>query len=98
MFQQTLEGKKDLLRFFKDHIVEVKHVKNGQQISIYDFTNQMMLYCNSYTNILCCEVEDDAIFMLSQDSQGKKAIFKLHEMEDNVKIQTLLKKGLFAEA
>lgn len=37
--QQQLEGKKDLLRFFKDHVVEVKQVKAGAQISIYDFTN-----------------------------------------------------------
>lgn len=27
---QILEGSKDLIRFFKDHIVEVKKVKNGQ--------------------------------------------------------------------
>jgi hypothetical protein len=28
----------------------------------------------------------------------QKQLFKLYEMEDNVKIQTLLKKGLFPEA
>ena len=53
-----------MIRFFKDHVVEVKHVKNGQQLSIYDFVNQMTLFCNSYTQILCAEVEDDAIYML----------------------------------
>ena len=62
---QALEGKKELLRFFKDHIVEVKTVKTGQQISIYDFTNQMTLYCVSYQRIHFVEVEDDAIYMLT---------------------------------
>ncbi|MFS8160312.1 MAG: hypothetical protein ACMG6E_08915 [Candidatus Roizmanbacteria bacterium] len=86
---QALEGKKDLLRFFKDHVVEVKAVKNGQQLSIYDFLNQMTLFCNPYQTILCVEVEDDAIYMLTQttsNNQDKKTLYKLHEMEDNVKI------------
>jgi len=53
--------------------------------------------------VLFVEVEDDAIYILaaSQAKPGQplqKQLFKLYEMEDNVKIQTLLKKGLFAEA
>ena len=61
----------------------------------------MTLFCNAYPKILCVEVEEDAIYLLTlQVTQNveKKALFKLHEMEDNIKIQTLLKKGLFAEA
>lgn len=96
--QQALEGKKDLLRFFKEHVVEVKQVKNGQQLSIYDFNNQMTLFCQSYPQIPFVEVEDDAIYILTANQKEQKTLFKLHEMEDNVKIQTLLKKGLFAEA
>ena len=57
-----------MIRFFKEHIVEVRPVKNGQQISIYDFTNQMTLFCNSYQAILSVEVEEDAIFMLTQQN------------------------------
>ena len=86
------------MRYFKEHVVEVKQVKNNQQISIYDFNNQMTLYCQAYAQIPFVEVEDDAIYMLTLNQKEQKTLFKLHEMEDNVKIQTLLKKGLFAEA
>lgn len=58
----------------------------------------MTLYCQSYQFILCVEVEEDAIYMLTQNNQEKKILYKLHEMEDNVKIQTLLKKNLYVEA
>lgn len=44
------------------------------------------------------EVEEDAIYMLTSNQRDQKTLFKLHEMEDNVKIQTLLKKNLFSEA
>ena len=36
--------------------------------------------------------------MLTSNQKDQKTLFKLHEMEDNVKIQTLLKKGLYSEA
>lgn len=62
---QELNGKKDLIRYFKEHVVEVKQVKNASQISIYDFKNQMTLFCNSYNKILFVEVEEDAIYMLT---------------------------------
>lgn len=81
-----MEGKKDLIRFFKDHVVEVKQVKTGQQISIYDFSNQMTLFCNTYQSILFVEVEEDGIYMLTSNSKDQKTLYKLHEMEDNVKI------------
>ena len=47
-------------------------------------------------------MEDDAIYLLTA-GQGKggvvsKQLQKMYEMEDNVKIQTLLKKSLFTEA
>ena len=48
--KQALEGTKDKLRFFNDHVVEVKSVaKGGQgnkssQLSIYDFRNGITLY------------------------------------------------------
>lgn len=64
---QALEGKKDLVRIFRDHVVEVKQVKKGAQISIYDFTNSMTLICQDYPNILCVEVEEDAIYMLTSN-------------------------------
>lgn len=61
-------------------------MKQGDQISIYDFNNQMTLFCNPYTNILFVEVEEDAIYMLTSNQKDQKTLFKLHEMEDNVKI------------
>lgn len=48
--KQTLEGVKEKLRFFNDHVVEVKSVAKGQtgnkssQLSIYDFRNGITLY------------------------------------------------------
>lgn len=58
----------------------------------------MTLLCTSYNKILFVEVEEDAIYMLTQNPKDQKTLYKLHEMEDNVKIQTLLKKGLYLEA
>lgn len=58
----------------------------------------MTLFCQAYPTILFVEVEEDAIYILTANQKDQKSLFKLHEMEDNIKIQTLLKKGLFAEA
>jgi uncharacterized pyridoxamine 5'-phosphate oxidase family protein len=58
----------------------------------------MTLFCNPYPLIPFVEVEEDAIYILTANNKEQKTLYKLHEMEDNVKIQTLLKKGLFAEA
>ena len=51
MVQKTaLEGVKEKLRFFNDHVVEVKSIAKGQtgnkssQLSIYDFRNGITLY------------------------------------------------------
>ncbi len=46
----------------------------------------MTLFCQDYPNILCVEVEEDAIYMLTSNQKDVKTLFKLHEMEDNVKI------------
>lgn len=65
------------------------------------------MYCQSFSKVLFVEVEEDAIYVLVEvpapgakgsNAPAIKQLFKLYEMEDNVKIQTLLKKGLFAEA
>ena len=99
----VLEGHKDKLRFFRDQqIVELKQIKTGMQVSIYDFQNRLTVYCQSFPQVLFVEVEEDAIYVLTAQP-GKagivqKQLFKLYEMEDNIKIQTLLKKGLFPEA
>lgn len=46
--------------------------------------------------------EEDAIYMLALNKvPGRgdhKVLFKLYEMEDNIKIQTLMKKSLYGEA
>jgi len=58
----------------------------------------MIFYWANFPQVLCVEVEDDAIYLLTLNQQGQKQITKLYEMEDNVKIQTLLKKNLYQEA
>jgi len=40
-------------------------------------------------------VEKEAIFMLVKDKQGKLAVHQLIEMENNLKIENLLKKNMF---
>lgn len=47
------------------------------------------------------EVEDDAIYFLAEkktNMRKEKMLFKLFEMEDNVKVNHLMKKGFFIEA
>jgi len=45
----VLEGTKDKLRFFRDQqIVELKQIKTGMQVSIYDFANRLTVYCQSF--------------------------------------------------
>lgn len=63
---EPLEGKKLGLRFFKEHVIEWKGIKNGQQLSIYDFMNKMTLFCQSFQEIIQVEVEEDAIYMLAK--------------------------------
>ena len=46
----------------------------------------MTLFCNSYNKIMELEVEDEAIYMLTINQKDQKTLYKLHEMEDNVKI------------
>ena len=72
-------------------------------MSVYDFANKLIVFWQSFSKVLFVEVEEDAIYLLVEapgvkGAAGQKQLFKLYEMEDNVKIQTLLKKGLFAEA
>ena len=44
------------------------------------------------------EIEDDAVYYLASNPNNQIVLCKLYEMEDNVKIHTLMKKGLFTEA
>jgi hypothetical protein len=59
-------GAKEKLRFFREQqIVELKTTKNGQmQVMIYDFTNKLIVFCQSYPQVLFIEVEEDAIYLL----------------------------------
>ena len=70
-----------MLKFFHDHVVEVKTVSkagmaaagNGatsSQLSIYDFKNKITLFwTTTHGNILhgCLEIENDAIYYLAQN-------------------------------
>ena len=48
LYKKPLEGDKEKLRFFNDHVVEVKSISKGQsgskssQLSIYDFRNNII--------------------------------------------------------
>lgn len=44
------------------------------------------------------EIEDDAVYYLATNPNNQLVLCKLYEMDDNVKIHTLMKKVLFAEA
>ncbi len=44
------------------------------------------------------EIEEDAIYYLAVNPNNQVVLCKLYEMEDNVKIHSLLKKGLFVDA
>ena len=59
-------------------------------MSIYDFANKLTVYCQTFSKVLFVEVEDDAVFVLVEAAQKgahpQKQLFKLYEMEDNVKI------------
>ena len=68
------------------------------KIQIYDFDTKLSLFNASYNQIFEIEVEKDAIFMQVIDRNGKKAVNQLIEIEHNLKIQNLLKKGMFTEA
>ena len=60
-----------------------------------------MFWYNKHAKILQVEIEKDAIFYLAENATGskrEKVLFKLFEMEDNIKIQTLMKMKLFKEA
>lgn len=95
---EPLEGVKEKLRFFRDQqVVELKTIKNGSmQVAIYDFANKLTVFCQTYPKVLFVEVEDDAIYILvevpvpggpkGQPPAMQKQLFKLYEMEDNVKI------------
>ena len=79
--KQPLEGNKEMLKFFHDHVIEVKTVaktgiaaaSSGQtqsQLSIYDFKNKITLFwTTTQGNIMhgCLEVENDAIYYLTQN-------------------------------
>lgn len=101
----SLDDKKDKVKFFRreNQLVELKSLRGGQQqVSVYDFQNKLTVFWQTYPQVLFLEVEDDAIYLLTA-GQGKggvvsKQLQKMYEMEDNVKIQTLLKKSLFTEA
>lgn len=87
-----------MIKFFGEYIIEVKNVKQMDHIQIYDFDNKLSLFNSAYPQIFQIEVEKEAIFMQVRDKNGQLAVYQLIEMEHNIKIQNLLKKGLFPEA
>ena len=108
LYKTPLEGVKEKLRFFNDHVVEVKSIAKGSgskssQLSIYDFRNKIIQYwTNQHAQILEVEIENDAIYYLAENSSSpdktERVLVKLYEMDDNVKIHTLMKKSLYTEA
>lgn len=79
-------------------MVEVKADKNQEKIQIYDLKNKLSLFNASFSQIYQVEIEKDAIFMQVLDKNGRLAVYELTEMEHNLKIENLLKRGMFDEA
>ena len=76
--------------------------QKSSELFIQDLVNNITLFWNNkHTRILFLEIEKDAIFYLAENVTGKrseKVLCKLYEIEDNIKIQTLMKMRLHKEA
>lgn len=113
-FDYALEGDKKILKWFNNYVIEVKAEKNQDKIQIYDFDNKLSLFNANFPQIYQIEVEHEerrakskpndadplarAIYMQVREKSGKLAIYQLTEMENNIKIENLLKKSMFKEA
>lgn len=113
-FDYALEGDKKILKWFNNYVIEVKAEKNQDKIQIYDFDNKLSLFNANFPQIYQIEVEHEerrankkpndgdplarAIYMQVLEKSGKLAIYQLTEMENNIKIENLLKKSMFKEA
>ncbi len=84
-----------MIKFFGNYIIEVKTEGNTDKIQIYDFDNKISIYNAAYKTIYFVEVEKDAIYMYVEEKNGKNAVYQLTEIEDNLKIESLLKKSWF---
>ena len=68
-------------------------------LCVYDFANSICsFYSQGSTRIVQVEINDNDIYFLAQNPNGQMVLTKLFEMEDNVKIHTLMKKNCFMEA
>ena len=72
----------------------------GSELFVQDLYNDITVFWNNKHNkILEVEIEKDAIFYLAENgTKREKVLCKLFEMEDNIKIQTLMKMRLYKEA
>jgi len=111
MIEHPLENDKKYVKCFKNLILSVdykpRRVGSAEStadeapsaLQIYDFANGITSYwTTSHTKIMQVEIEDDAVYYLAQNSNNSIVLCKLYEMEDNVKIHTLMRKSLFTEA
>lgn len=101
-----------MIKFFNNYVIEVKTEKNNDKLQIYDFDNKLSLFNASYPKILQVEVETEerkpgnkdlcltakSIYMHVQEKNGRLAVYQLTELENNLKIELLLKKTMFKEA
>ena len=94
-YNQPLDGPKKMIKFFGNYIIEVKTEGSSDKIQIYDFDNKISIYNAAYKTIFFVEVEKDAIYMYVEEKNGKNAVYQLTEIEDNLKIESLLKKSWF---
>ena len=110
MMEYPLENDKKYVRFFKNLILSVDYKPKrpgasdvgeeaNSQLQIYDFANGITSYwTTSHSRIMQVEIEEDAVYYLAANANNQVVYCKLYEMEDNVKIHTLMKKSLFMEA
>jgi hypothetical protein len=101
---QALDGRKKVIKFFGSYVIEVRQAESERQsdtLQIYDFESfapKVLSLHRSQHSILFIEVERQAIFILVKDNSGKYAVYQLTEMENNQKIENLLKSKMFYEA
>ena len=94
--KHELEGAKQMLYFFKEYTIEVKHITKGvvgpngagqtiSQLSIYDFKNKITMYWNPPANGTICDVQ-------IEETPGQEGIYYIAESYEGTRVDRELMK------
>ena len=83
-----------MIKFFKRYVIEVKLEKatDMEKIEIYDFDSKLSIHQATYKEIIQVEAESDILFLLVREKNEKLVVYQLNEIDDNHKIELLLKR------